>query len=81
MFVEVCAHAEAVHTVRVLEESCMAWISLNIAPATALPAAWYQVKRLVHCNLIVHLLVLSLVICSSLCLGVGLRADTRCSRL
>jgi len=43
-------HTEVVDSVRVLEESRVGWVSLNVLPATVGPAAWHKMKILVHRN-------------------------------
>ena len=53
--------SEVVHSVRVIEESDLFRVRLNVPPATTLPAAWNKVQGLVHSDLVIHLLVLGLL--------------------
>ena len=46
--------SEAIDPVRVLEEFGLAWVSLDVTPATLLPAARHELQVLVHQLLGVH---------------------------
>ena len=73
-FLSASINAIVVHSVWVIEESNLSWVSLNIPPATALPPAGHQVKLLVHSDLTFHHLVLCLLGSSH-----SLRVDLGCS--